>query len=90
MPRFKHHRRARGIKPSVLQSAIITPAPVNKEFVVDVLADNHVNRMDMIILITLSHNYGKEFKLTNCGFLSKLPNDVETSAASKTFDSDDM
>ena len=48
MPRFKHHRRARGIKPSVLQSAIITPAPVNNEFVVDVLADNHVNRMDII------------------------------------------
>ena len=48
MPRFKHHRRARGIKPSVLQSAIITPAPVNNKFLVDVLADNNVSRMDII------------------------------------------
>ena len=48
MLRFKHRRRARGIKPSVLQSAIITPAPVNNESVVHVLADNHVNRMDII------------------------------------------
>ena len=48
MPRFKHHRSSRGIKPSVKISAIISPEPVNNEFTFNHVAGIDVNRMDVI------------------------------------------